>query len=205
MALLELYGRQVASGVVATPGVIEHLDVAEDIDPSLIARRINLSANALSLEQLEEALCDCVVMAVAAPAHAAHQVVVAQEALPVMAGELGGMHGDRRFGLLAISAVLSLRGANAWAAPSLPILQKPACRRASRVPEARVSSPTSGSHAAAASLATGRLLSVPGRSSRRSSSPERLQVPLEPMAMSVGREFSQGRRSQPRGAAPERR
>jgi hypothetical protein len=89
MASLELYGRQVASGVVATLGVIEHLDVVEDIGPGLIARRIGLPANALSLEQLEEALCDCVVMAVAAPAHAAHQVVVAQEALPVMAGELG--------------------------------------------------------------------------------------------------------------------
>lgn len=102
MASLELYGRQVASGVVATPGVIEHLNVVEDIGPGLTARRIDLSANALSLEQLEEALCDCVVMAVAAPAHAAHQVVIAQEALPVMAGELAalvGMHGDRRFGL----------------------------------------------------------------------------------------------------------
>jgi len=66
---------------MATPGVIEHLDVVEDIGPGLIARRIDLSANAFSLEQLKEALCDCVVMAVAAPAHAAHQVVVAQESL----------------------------------------------------------------------------------------------------------------------------
>ena len=89
MASLELCGRQVASGVVATPGVIEHLDVVEDICPCLIARRIDPSANALSLEQLEEALCDCVVMAVVAPAHAAHHVVIAQEALPVMACELG--------------------------------------------------------------------------------------------------------------------
>jgi len=76
---------------VATPGVIEHLDVVEDIDPGLIARRIDLSANTLSLEQLQEALCDCVVMAVAAPAHAAHQVVITQEALPVMAGELAAL------------------------------------------------------------------------------------------------------------------
>ena len=68
MASLELYGRQVTSGAVATPGVIEHLDVVEDIDPGLIARRIDLSANTLSLEQLQEALCDSVVMAVAAPA-----------------------------------------------------------------------------------------------------------------------------------------
>jgi len=55
IASFELYGRQVAGGVVATPGVIEHLDVVEDIGPGLIARRIDLSANALSLEQLEEA------------------------------------------------------------------------------------------------------------------------------------------------------
>ena len=39
MAPLELYGRQVAGGVVTTPGVIEHLDVVEDICPGLIARR----------------------------------------------------------------------------------------------------------------------------------------------------------------------
>jgi len=48
MASLELYGRQVASGVVATPGVIEPLDVVEDIGPGLIARRIDLSANSLT-------------------------------------------------------------------------------------------------------------------------------------------------------------
>src|SRR3546814_12157706 len=54
-----------------------------------MARRIDLSTNAIPLEQLEEALCDGVVMAVAAPAHAAHQLVVAQETLLVMAGELG--------------------------------------------------------------------------------------------------------------------
>lgn len=40
-------------------------------------------------------------MAIASPAHATHQVVVPQEALQVMAGELAalvGMHSDRHFG-----------------------------------------------------------------------------------------------------------
>jgi hypothetical protein len=62
-------------------GVIDHLDVVEDTCLGRIARRIDLSANALSLKQLEEALCDCVVMAIAAPAYAAQQVVVAQDVL----------------------------------------------------------------------------------------------------------------------------
>lgn len=65
MMSLEIDGRQVASGAVATPGVIEHLNVIEDIGPGLIARRLDLPANAFSLEQLAEAFCDGVAMAVA--------------------------------------------------------------------------------------------------------------------------------------------
>jgi len=43
---------------------------------------------ALALEQLEEALGHSVVVAVATPAHAAEQVVVAQEGLPLVASEV---------------------------------------------------------------------------------------------------------------------
>lgn len=82
--------------------VVEHPDVVEDIGSCVIARCIDLSADALALEQLEEALGHGVVVAVAAPAHAADQVVVTQERLSLMPCELAALirvHGDRAGGL----------------------------------------------------------------------------------------------------------
>jgi hypothetical protein len=49
---------------------------------------IDPPADAFALEQLEEALGHSVVVAVATSAHAADQVVVAQEGLPHVAGEV---------------------------------------------------------------------------------------------------------------------
>ena len=88
MALLELYRRQVACSVVTPLWVVEHLDVVEDIGPCLVAAGVDLATDSLPLEKLEEALGYSVVMAVAATAHAAHQVVIAQEVLPAVSGEL---------------------------------------------------------------------------------------------------------------------
>ena len=50
------------------------------------------ATNALALEQLKEALCDYVVMAVATSAHAAEQMVVAQELLPIVSSKLAPMN-----------------------------------------------------------------------------------------------------------------
>jgi hypothetical protein len=71
IAFLELYRRDVASGIVPTLGVAKHLDVIEDISPSVLPGEIDLTANAFALEQLEEALGHRVVMAVTSPTHAA--------------------------------------------------------------------------------------------------------------------------------------
>jgi hypothetical protein len=73
---------------VAPLGVIEYLDVVEDVSACVVARGADLPTDALALEQLEEAFGQIVVAAIAAPAHAADQVVVAQEDLPVMLSEL---------------------------------------------------------------------------------------------------------------------
>ena len=51
-------------------------------------RQVDLAANPPALEQLKEALGYGVVVAVATITHAADQVVVPQEALPVMVREL---------------------------------------------------------------------------------------------------------------------
>lgn len=84
--------------------VVEHLDVVEDIGLGIGSRGVGLAAHALALEQLEEALDHRVVVAVAAPAHAADQLVGLQELLPFFAGELTALvrvQQNRRFGLAA--------------------------------------------------------------------------------------------------------
>ena len=74
MATLELGGRCAAGSTVAPLGVIEHLDVAEDVGPGCISCRVYLPTNAFPLEQLEEALGHGVVVAVAATTHAGDEV-----------------------------------------------------------------------------------------------------------------------------------
>lgn len=104
MASFELDRRSVAGGAVAPLGVVEHFDVVEDVGAGVVAGRVDLSTDSLALEQLEEALGHGVVVAVAAPAHAADQVVVAQEGLPLMASELTALVRVHRDGLLGLAA-----------------------------------------------------------------------------------------------------
>ena len=92
MASFELDRRSVAGCAVTPLGVVDHLDVVEDVGTRLTARGVDLPTHAFAFEQLEEALSHSVVMAVAAPTHAADQVVVAQEPLPFVSGELGGFN-----------------------------------------------------------------------------------------------------------------
>ena len=88
MALFELYRRSIPGSAVATLWVVEHLDVIEHISFGIIACPVDLATYSLALEQLEETLGYGVVVAVTPAAHARDQVVLAQEVLPVVAGEL---------------------------------------------------------------------------------------------------------------------
>ena len=84
--------------------VVEHLDVVEYIGSCIASGRIDSTTDALALEQLEEALGHSVIMAVASPAHAADQIVVTQEGLPLVAGKLTaliGVNQNRRLRLAA--------------------------------------------------------------------------------------------------------
>lgn len=97
----ELYRRQAFGSAMTASGVVEHLDVVEDIAAGQTPGWVDLAPDALALEQLKEALGHSVVMAVAAAAHAGDQVVALEEVLPLMAGELTALIGvqrDRRFG-----------------------------------------------------------------------------------------------------------
>ena len=77
--------------------VVEEFDVVEYITSRFFAVAVDLAPDTFALEQLEEALCHCVVVAVASPTHAGAQVVRTQEGLPVMAAVLAplvGMYDD---------------------------------------------------------------------------------------------------------------
>ena len=60
----------------------------KDIGTSILTGWVDLVANPLKLEQLEEAFSHSVVVAVAATNHAAAQIVIPQESLPVMSSEV---------------------------------------------------------------------------------------------------------------------
>jgi hypothetical protein len=75
--------------------IVKHFNLIIDLLASLLAGWIDLSLYAFALEQLEGALRSGFVIAIAPPAHAAHQIVGTQEVLPVITAELAtlvGMH-----------------------------------------------------------------------------------------------------------------
>ena len=55
--------------------IIEHLDIIENILSGLFSRFVDLAADSLSLEQIEEAFDDGVVMAVTATVHRMLKIV----------------------------------------------------------------------------------------------------------------------------------
>ena len=69
--------------------VIKHLNVVEHVLPCGIARYVCSPPDPLPFQELEETLCDGVVMAVFTSAHTSIQIVFAEERLPLLAGVLG--------------------------------------------------------------------------------------------------------------------
>ena len=72
-------------------GVVKHLNVAKHVAACFLSGDINVLADALTLEQLEEAFSHRVVMAVASPAHVGLQVVTNQKLLLLMACKLASL------------------------------------------------------------------------------------------------------------------
>ena len=68
--------------------IVEHLDVVEDVLPGVIPGCIGLALDALTLQQLEEAFSDSIVVTVSTSAHACFQPMRRQEIAPVLADEL---------------------------------------------------------------------------------------------------------------------
>lgn len=73
------------------PRIVEPFHVIEHIGPRLVPRGVPSAARPFRLQRREEALHGGVVPAVAAPAHATDNAVVAQQALEVLAGVLAAL------------------------------------------------------------------------------------------------------------------
>src|SRR5215469_16089283 len=87
---------------MTAPPVVEDLNVIKYVGPCLVAGGVDAIADTLLLEAAEEALRHRVVPAVAAPAHAGRELVVATEPHPVIAAVLGalvGVHDHRCLGM----------------------------------------------------------------------------------------------------------
>lgn len=69
--------------------VVEDLDVVENISPGQLPGLVDTLADPFLFQAAEEGLCDCIVPAVATPAHAGLRVVLAAEALEVVACRTG--------------------------------------------------------------------------------------------------------------------
>ena len=76
---------------MSADGVVEHFNVAKHIAACFLPCRIDVLADALTFEQLEEAFSNGVVMTVASPAHAGLQVVAGQEPLPFITCKLAAL------------------------------------------------------------------------------------------------------------------
>ena len=74
----------------------EQLDGVEGIGTCVIPGRVDLAIHSLPLEQLEETLGHGVVVTVFATTLAAGNLVIVQESLPLVAGELAAVIGGRR-------------------------------------------------------------------------------------------------------------
>jgi len=68
--------------------VVEHLDVIEHVLSGLVTRFVSAPPDALTLEEVEEALGHGVIVAVAPPAHGMLKIVGSGEGSPVHASEL---------------------------------------------------------------------------------------------------------------------
>ena len=68
--------------------IIEHFDVVEDIRSRVFSGFVCPAPNSLAFEQVEEALCHRIVMAVPATAHTVFQIVMVEKRRPINACEL---------------------------------------------------------------------------------------------------------------------
>ena len=87
---LKLHRAEIADGRVASPRVVETLNVVEHVSACLIAGAVDFARCAFGFERGEEALHGGVVPDVARAAHATDNTIVGHQLLKLLAGVLGG-------------------------------------------------------------------------------------------------------------------
>ena len=88
LSVFEIDGRQHPVSRMFAFRVIEHFDVVEDVLSGVLTGFVKATPDAFAFEQVEEAFCDSVVMAVSTPTHRMFKVMSSQERGPVTAGVL---------------------------------------------------------------------------------------------------------------------
>lgn len=68
--------------------IIEYFDIIEHVLTGFIACFICFPSDLFSLEQVEEALCNCIIITVSTAAHTGLQIVIVKERSPHMTGKL---------------------------------------------------------------------------------------------------------------------
>jgi len=68
--------------------IAEHFDLVEDVLPRIRSCFVYSTPDAISLEQVEKAFSNSIVMADSSPAHAVFQIVLTKECGPINACEL---------------------------------------------------------------------------------------------------------------------
>src|SRR5690554_5956384 len=97
-----LNGGQATARAVTASWVVEHFNVIEHIAFSSLSGWIDTLLDSLSLEELEEAFSNSIVVTVAPAAHASLQVIGLQKTLPIQAAELTTLIRMNHDGLLGL-------------------------------------------------------------------------------------------------------
>ena len=88
MLSLVVDGRHHAVSYMFAFWIIKHLNIIEYILSGFVPRFVKPAANPLSLEQIEEAFGDSVVVAVAASAHGMPDIMCLEKSRPIYASKL---------------------------------------------------------------------------------------------------------------------
>ena len=134
MPSIKLYWRKPVIKSVTAFRIVEHLDVVEDILPGVIPGCRGLALDALTLQQLEVAFSDSIVVTVSTSAHACFQPMRSQEIAPVLAGALRALIRMNHHRIVMAQERLQwswrFRASSAVAAPTTLSYRKSLCRLA---------------------------------------------------------------------------
>jgi len=91
LLLFKIYWRQHSVATMLSFWIVEEFDIIEHVLASFLAGRIGFPPDPLSLQELEKAFSNGIIVAVSPAAHAGLQVISLQELLPLITGKLAAL------------------------------------------------------------------------------------------------------------------